>query len=147
MSLSDWLKQGWLTEHRTSASEISDLLALAERDLAASRTPGLDADWRLNIAYNAALQLATAALAASGYRAAREAHHHRVLQSLAFTIGASAGLVQQLDQFRRKRNLGAYERAGLVSDLEADELYALATRLQEMVVAWLKREHPGLLKA
>jgi len=147
MSLSDWLRQGWLTEHRTSASEISDLLALAERDLAASRTPGLEADWRLNIAYNAALQLATAALGASGYRASRDAHHYRVLQSLAFTIGASASLVQQLDQFRRKRNLGAYERAGLVSDLEADELYALATRLQEMVVAWLDREYPELLKA
>jgi hypothetical protein len=147
MSLSDWLRQGWLTEHRTSASEISDLLSLAERDLAASRTPGLDADWRLNIAYNAALQLATAALAASGYRASRDAHHYRVLQSLAFTIGASAGLVQQLDQFRRKRNLGAYERAGLVSDLEADELNALAARPQKMVVAWLRREHPELLNA
>lgn len=109
MTLDDWLRRGWLTKHQTSAREIADLLALADRDLAASRTPGLDADWRLSIACNAALQLATAALAACGYRAAREAHHYRVLQSLALTIGADATPVHQLDQFRRKRNLGAYE--------------------------------------
>ena len=109
MTLDDWLRRGWLTSHQTSTREIADLLALADRDLAASRTPGLDADWRLSIAYNAALQLATAALAACGYRATREAHHYRVLQSLALTIGADAALVHQLDQFRRKRNLGAYE--------------------------------------
>jgi hypothetical protein len=42
-------------------------------------------DWKLNIAYNAALQAATAALAAAGYRAAREQHHYRTIQSLALT--------------------------------------------------------------
>ena len=115
MTLDDWLSRGWLTEHQTSAREIADLLALVDRDLAASRTPGLDADWRLSIAYNAALQLATAALAACGCRATREAHHYRVLQSLALTIGADAALVHQLDQFRRKRNLGSLRtsRTGL----------------------------------
>jgi hypothetical protein len=50
--------------------------------------PHLSPDWRLNIAYNAALQAATAALAAAGYRASREAHHCRAIQSLAFTIGS-----------------------------------------------------------
>ena len=103
---------GWLERHQTSIQEIADLLALTDRDLAASRTTGLDADWRLNIACNAALQAATAALAACGYRAERESHHFRVLQSLTLTINADASMVQQLDRFRRKRNLGAYERAG-----------------------------------
>ncbi len=42
----------------------------------------------MSIAYNAALQTATAALAAAGYRATRDSHHYRVIQSLAFTIGA-----------------------------------------------------------
>jgi len=140
------LSKGWLTKHQTSAREIADLLALADRDLAASRTPGLDADWRLSIAYNAALQLATAALAACGYRAVREAHHYRVLQSLAHTIEADAALVHQLDQFRRKRNLGAYERAGLVSSKEAEEMLELALYLQDMVLAWLAREHPELVE-
>ncbi len=146
MTLIDWLATGWLTTHETSKQEIADLFALADRDIAASRTPGLDADWRFNIAYNAALQLATAALAASGYRAAREAHHYRTIQSLRFTIGASAGLVRQLDHFRRKRNLGAYERAGLVSGIEADEMDEIAERLRRLVLEWLQREHADLLE-
>ena len=96
MSLQDWLKNGWLVEHQTSRQEMVDLLAMADRDLAQSRMPHLSPDWQLNIAYNAALQAATAALAASGYRAAREAHHYRVIQSLAFTIKVDPRLIAQL---------------------------------------------------
>ncbi len=88
MSLQDWLRNGWLVEHKTSPAEIAELLAIADRDLADCQVQGLSPDWRLNIAYNAALQASTAALAACGYRAAREAHHYRVIQSLALTIGA-----------------------------------------------------------
>lgn len=139
------MANGWLTRHQTSKREIADLLALADRDLEACRTPGLHPDWRLSIAYNAALQLAVAALAASGYRAAREAYHYRVLQSLAHTIGADRALVQQLDQFRRKRNRGAYEHAGLASSGEAEEMVTLATHIRSLVMAWLQAENPELL--
>lgn len=120
-------------------------MALAERDLTASRTPCLDTDWRLNIAYNAALQLATAALAASGYRANRQAHHYYVIQSLAHTIGADTALVEQLQQFRRKRHHGAYDRAGLVSSTEAEAMGTLATELRSLVLAWLHDHHPELM--
>jgi hypothetical protein len=145
MTLSDWLALGWLTEHSTSPEEIADLLALARRDLDNSAIAALDPDWSLSIAYNAALQLATAALAACGYRASREAHHYRVVESLSLTIGLEPALVQQLDQFRRKRNLLAYERAGLTSRQEADAMRALAAELYERVSAWLSAQHPGLL--
>ena len=56
MSLKDWLKKGWLVEHQASQQEIADLLTVAERDMADCRAEGLSPDWRLNIAYNAALQ-------------------------------------------------------------------------------------------
>ena len=55
MTLRDWLRKGWLTEHRTSRQEIGDLLAAADRDLSDCRAVGLSADWRLSIAHNAAL--------------------------------------------------------------------------------------------
>jgi hypothetical protein len=126
MSLPDWQKNGWLTEHQTSRREVADLLGVVDRDLADSQIPGLSADWRLNIAYNAALQAATAALAAAGYRATRDSHHYRVIQSLAHTIGAESGLILQFEQFRKKRNIGGYERAGWVSDQEAEEMAILA---------------------
>lgn len=146
MSLKDWARNGWLTEHKTSPQEIVDLLRVADRDLADCQAEGLSPDWHLNIAYNAALQLATAALAASGYRSAREAHHYRVVQSLGLTIGADQGLTRQLDQFRKKRNLSDYERAGLVSEQEADEMEALARDLRKRVQEWLKTNHPHLMK-
>jgi UDP-N-acetylenolpyruvoylglucosamine reductase len=58
------------------------------------------ADWRFAIAYNAALQAATAALAAAGYRASRESHHHRVIQSLEFTLAPERKMIDTFDTFR-----------------------------------------------
>ncbi len=145
MSLRDWLRNEWLSEHKSSPQEIRGLLALADRDLVACRTPGLSTDWRFNIAYNAALQAATAALAAAGYRAAREAHHYRVIQSLAFTIGAERELVRRFDAFRKKRNLTSYEIGGAVSDQETEEMTALAADLRNKVEKWIRKSHPPLL--
>ena len=96
MSLKDWQLNGWLIAHKTSPQEIADLLAVADRDLNDCKASGLSADWRLNIAYNAALQAATAALAACGYRAVREAHHYRVSQSLVYTIDLSPSVVYSI---------------------------------------------------
>ena len=145
MSLQDWLKNGWLAEHKPSRQEIRDLLGVADRDLADCATPGLSADWRLNIAYNAALQLATAALAAAGYRAGRDAHHFRVIQSLEFTVKAESALIAQFEQFRKKRNIGGYERAGTVSDQEAQEMIALARNFRAGVEQWIRQQHSNLL--
>jgi hypothetical protein len=145
MSLSQWLKNGWLTEHRPTASETQDLLTLVARDLADSELPALSPDWRLNIAYNAALQAATAALAACGYRAVREAHHYRTLQSLAHTIAAPPGLVARLDLVRKKRNHSGYERAGTVSEHEAREVADLARDVGKRVREWLEESHPELM--
>lgn len=45
--------------HKTNRNKIAELMVVVDRDLAASKTPGLHNDWIFNIAYNAALQLAT----------------------------------------------------------------------------------------
>lgn len=144
MSLRDWLKNGWLVEHESSAEEIRMLLALADRDRRDCQTPGLSTDWRFNIAYNAALQTAAAALAAAGFRAAREAHHYRVIQSLVLTLKADAGLVHQFDAFRKKRNLSSYEMGGAISDLEVEEMIALASDLRHRIERWIRSNHPDL---
>ena len=147
MSLADWERNGWLTAHRTSGNEIRDLLAVVDRDLADSDAKGLSADWRMNIAYNAALQAATAALAAAGYRASRDQHHYRVIQSLRETLRIDVQTVNTFDAFRKKRNVTGYERVGLVSDADADAMRALAVKIRDDVVAWLKKNYPDLLKA
>lgn len=144
MSLTNWLSNGWVAAHTTSRQEIGDLLDLADRDIKDCQTPGLSSDWKHNIAYNAAIQSATAALAACGYRASREAHHFRVIQSLVFTINAQPKVVAQLEKFRKKRNIGGYERAGSASDLEATEMLSLAELIRKEVGLWLAANHPDL---
>ena len=145
MSLRDWQRNSWLVQHQSSADEIAALLAIVERDLANARLPELADDWKLSIAYNAGLQAATAALAAAGFRAAREQHHYRTIQSLALTIGWPAAKLDRFDRFRKKRNIGGYETAGVVSEKEAREMHKLAAGLRDDVLAWLKEHHRKLM--
>lgn len=145
MTLESWLANRWLISHITSAEEISDLLAIVERDLADAAMDRLSADWRLGIAYNAALQLAILALAADGYRPERHRGHERAIRSLRFTVGVDPDLVETLDGVRRKRNLSSYERAGTASSSEAEEVRLMAHELRASVLEWLKANHPHLL--
>lgn len=116
-----------------------------QRDLQDSRARDVSADWRFNIAYNAALQAAKAALAASGYRVARGTDsHHRTLESLAHTIGLDNVSVRRLGVFRKRRNTAEYDHAGVTSDAEADEMRVLAESIRDQVQGWLRRSHPQL---
>jgi len=146
VSLQDWLANGWLKKHQTSRREIQNLLNLVDRDLRDSRTPGLSADAKLSLAYEAALQAASAALAAAGFRTAAESHHYRTIQSLAHTIEADASFVSELDHFRVKRNTVKYELAGTASEADARRIVSLAERLSEDVLGWLREKHPRLLQ-
>jgi hypothetical protein len=120
MPLSDWLANRWIVAHSASVQEITDLFAVVDRDLTDAATPRLSDDWRLGITYNAALQLATIALAAAGYR------------------------VDLLDVVRRKRNQASYEVAGSTSPREADELYKLVEELRLDVLRWLRKNRAEL---
>ena len=146
MSLEDWLANKLIEIHRPSVLEIAELLRICARDLEKSRISELGPDWQLSIAYNAALQAAIAALAASGYRAKKEGHHYRVIQSLAYTIKAEPALIKQFDKFRQKRNISDYERAGMVTEQEADAMISLAEELRNMLTFWLKKNHPELIQ-
>jgi len=147
-TLEVWASSGSLQRHRTSSEEIANLLGIVERDLAESRTPGLSSDWRLAIAYNAALQAAKAALAATGYRvsSSEKGHHYRLVESLRHTAEAPGAEVDLLQRMKKKRNISDYEVAGAVTEREADEMVALAQRVDRLVREWLRSNHPDLVK-
>jgi hypothetical protein len=145
MSLTEWLKNGWLLEHETSRQEIGHLLKLIDRDLKDCGNASLSLDWRFNIAYNAALQSANLALAASGFRARGEAHHHRVIHSLEHTIKLEAKRIARFDAFRKKRNASEYDRAGAVSEKELGEMISFAADIKELAMAWMLKSHPQLM--
>ena len=71
MTLKQWVDNGWLKAHQTSADEIGNLLAIVDRDIKDATEGGISADWRFGIAYNAALKLCTILLYAACYKAER----------------------------------------------------------------------------
>jgi uncharacterized protein (UPF0332 family) len=146
MSLANWLNDKLIVRHRSSAGEVAELLHICDRDLEKAEIIELGPDWRLSIAHNAAVQTAKAALAAVGYRARKEGQHYLVLQSLAFTIKTDPATIKQLDKFREKRNISDYERAGLVTEQEAEEMIALAKQLRDDVEQWLRVHYPSLAR-
>ena len=146
MSLNDWLGSGFVLEHRTSRQEISELLALVDRDLYESEAGTHSPEWKLSIAYNAILQAAKAALAATGYRVPnRGNHHHYTIQSLRFTLKADQTTILKIEAVKKKRNVGEYERAGTVSDREAQDALDLAKTVCKQVREWLRGKHRRLM--
>jgi len=108
----------------------------------------LDNDWGFNIAYNAALQAATAALVACGYHVPKgDSHHFRVIGSLAFTLGLESDLIDKLDSYRKKRSMTIYDIAGVITDTEAKAMLALAEDIVEQIYLWLADNHPHLMKS
>ena len=55
-------------------------------------------------------------------------------------------MVNAFEAFRKKRNIAGYERVGLVSDSDAAGMRKLALQIRDAVIAWLRKNHPGLLK-
>ena len=145
MSLETWLANGWLRKHETSKQEIRDLLKIVDRDLNDTGSD-LSADWRFGIAYNAALKLCTVLLHASGYRAERGMQHYRTIQAMPLILGDDKKRDSDyLDACRIKRNQAEYDRVGVVSDREAEELISYVKELKTAVRDWLYADHKELV--
>ncbi len=139
MSLADWLNEGKLKSHRTRKNEINQLISVYERDLKDALVINLSTDRRFATAYNAALMITIAALAAGAN------HHYWSIQSLAFTLQPDVQTIKKFDNFRRKRNISDYERIGMVSEREVSEVIDLAKNLKTMLDQWLPENHPELI--
>ena len=137
MSLSSWVESGWLQPHRTSQQEITNLLAIVERELADAAVTEISLDARLGMLYNAALKLADVALRTAGYRPGRgESHHYRIIMSLPLTLGSQwSDPAELLDAMRILRNKADYESVGFATRQQLAELQDLVVRLQEAVQA------------
>lgn len=143
MSLRKWADNGWLRTHQTSRQEVSDLLRIVERDLRDATVQGLSDDWRFGIAYNAALKLCTLLLYSEGYRAEKNLQHYRTILTLPLIMGKDRkGDADYLDTCRSKRNIAEYDRSGVVSGKEADELLEFVCELRDQVKDWLIQRHP-----
>jgi len=140
------LKEGWLKEHKPTSREIAELLAVADRALKDCQVVGLSSEGKLDMAHNAALQSSAAALAAAGYRASREAYHYYVIQSLSFTLQLEERIIRRLNKLRLKRNISDYERTGMVTEQEAQEMVELAKLIRQQAEEWIRNNHKELAR-
>ena len=147
MTLENWLEEDKLKAHKTSPKEIQSLFKVIDRDIEDAGVSGVSADRRFATAYNAALQLATIALLASGYRVtASKGHHFVTISSLPFTMGKTAvPRSHYLNVCRQTRNKTDYDRAGVTEEEEVEELLAEVSRFRQDMLGWLKLHHPQLL--
>src|SRR5258708_26971027 len=123
-SWQQWLVKGDVKTHQTSKQEIDNLRALITRDLADAAVIALSADRRFATAYNAALQVATIAIACSGYRvSARSGHHKVTFETAGVAIGSEAiALADYFKTCRRKRNVIDYMTSSVATETEAEEI-------------------------
>jgi hypothetical protein len=139
---------GWLRAEPTSTAEITDLLAIVQRDLRDARVEAISEDRRFEAAFNAARTAANVALRACGYRTATQLGHHlKTIESLEHTIQADPLLIQKMRVFSKKRNATSYDSAGNISELELQEVIKIAGQLEQSVTKWLRENHPDLTKS
>lgn len=145
MSFENWVTNNWLERRDSDRDEISRLLAIADARLEDYRKAvdgELSSDVQLGLAYDAIRACATAALRAAGYRVVRGgSEHYRTIEALEFSIDPERKLIPSLDALRRKRNVGAYDDYGLVSQGEADHCGKLASRIRKQVEEWIRKNH------
>ena len=139
------LAEGKLRRHRTSAREVADLLGVVDRDLADARVEEVSADRRFAIAYEAALQLSTITVYASGYETQGPGHHFNTFQALRETMGEMGQkYADYFDVCRSKRATTSYDRAGEISETEVASLIAQVQGFRKEVLSWLRKRHPRL---
>ena len=102
MTLKQWMDNGWLRPHKTSAEEIENLFMIIDRDLKDAEGSISD-DWRFGIAYNAALKLCTIILYAEGFKAEKTLQHYRTIQALPLILGKKRKSGQNMGKLRYKR--------------------------------------------
>ena len=133
------LLRGELRREPVSPSEIRRLVDAATRRLEDAANASIHPETRLEQAYHAILNCALVALRAEDLRVVNAAGKHRfALESLADTLGTTPDLIAYFQQLRDLRHRDIYEGSIHVSEREAEDAVAEASRLLEHLRAWLK---------
>lgn len=117
---------------------IQRLVDAAERNIKDAELAALSNENRFDVAYKAIMQLANAALQASGFRTltSKPGHHQTMIQSLVKTVGIESDRLIVLDALRKQRNIADYS-GDLVEDGAVEECIVQAKQLLVMTQSWL----------
>jgi hypothetical protein len=143
MGWEKYLKAGSIRRHKTSREEIDALRSVIARDLADAELGRLSHDRKFSSLYNACLQAAKMVIACSGYRVKGSGAHKTTLACLRFAMGKAVDdRVRFLDACRKKRNIATYDRAGIVTSMEVEEINAFAASFVTLVESWISANFP-----
>ena len=125
-------------------SELDNLRTIVDRSLADIVAPGLSADARFMMAYDASRTLALIVVRASGYRPKSVGGHYNTFLGLEAADPTFAALSAYLDGCRMKRNRCEYDYAGAISDTDADGILHAAQQFSIDAEAWINAHFPHL---
>lgn len=142
MSLDNLLGRS-LERIEPDTATIRRLREAARRNIADAEVEAISRENRFDAAYKAIMQLANAALQASGYRTltSQPGHHRTMLQSLPKTVGVEPERVMVLDKLRMQRNVADYS-GDPVTAATMEKCVDSAKALLDDVSAWLDQNHP-----
>jgi hypothetical protein len=127
-----------------SRAELDNLRSIVARSLKDVSAPGLSADARFVMAYDAARTLSLLIVRAAGYRPRTVGGHYNTFLALEAADPVFAKLSAYFDGCRIKRNACEYDFAGGISDTDANGLLAAVTQFESDVEAWIKARYPHL---
>ena len=145
MSWTQLLADRRVTLEPPSKQELDNLRSIVSRSLGDVTAPGLSADTRFVLAYDAARSLALMIVRAEGYRPRSVGGHYNTFLALGEADPAFGALAVYFDTYRMNRNDCEYDFAGGVSDTEADSLFRAARTFASDAEAWMRAHHLDLL--
>ncbi len=125
-------------------AELENLRSIVVRSLKDAESPGLSADARFIMAYDAGRTLSLLIVRAAGYRPRAVGAHYNTFLALEAADPAFAELSAYFDGCRMKRNSCEYDFAGGVTDTDAESLLKVAQRFAVDAEAWIKARYPHL---
>lgn len=146
MTWSKLLTDKIVTPLPATKAEMDNLRSIVSRSLRDVTAPGLSADARFFLAYDAARTLSLIVVRAAGYRPRMIGGHYNTFVALETADASFAALSAYFDGCRIKRNASEYDFAGGVSDTDADGLLKTTHQFAIDVEAWVKKHHPSLVR-
>ena len=144
MSWANLLAAKQVTALPSSKAELDNLRSIVSRSLKDVVSPGLSADARFTLAYDAARTLSLLIVRAEGYRPRTVGGHYNTFVALEAADPAFAALSAYFDGCRMKRNSCEYDFAGGVSDTDAENLLREVRQFALDAEAWIKARYPHL---
>lgn len=125
--------------------EVLGMWGKAVRSLRSSAFAELDPDSAFTLAYQAALQCATAIIRTAGYQVRGDGHHHHTFAAVAaLNLGELSDAARDLNVIRQRRHEAIYDWETVTRDRDIAQLRSAATRLFDHGRRWIQAHRPQL---